>query len=199
MQKMKENREQYEQLANRAAKLLAAIANVIMKGSPEKLKGMEGNVARLLMCVLHPFIPTRQLDTQSNSTLREIRSTIEARLHSPAAPTGNRAAAKRFFRAKAKDAARMSADQEEINKLGVQLDRAIEDFGVRTFINQNLLRVRAHEVHQVTSSIRVELVLEDVRALSVRLSKHIEEINREGEKRLEEIQDEISRSAMNGM
>jgi hypothetical protein len=52
MQKMKENREQYGLLADRAAKLLAAIVNVIMKTSPEKLKGMEANVARLVVCVL---------------------------------------------------------------------------------------------------------------------------------------------------
>jgi hypothetical protein len=57
----------------------------------------------------------------------------------------------------------------------------------------------AHEIHQVTSSIRVELVVKDVRALSVRLSKHIEEMNREMAKRLEAIHDEVSRSAMNGM
>jgi hypothetical protein len=59
---MKDNRDQYEQLADRATKLLAAIANEIMKANPEKLKGMEGNVARLVMCVLYSFIPTRQLD-----------------------------------------------------------------------------------------------------------------------------------------
>jgi hypothetical protein len=59
---MKDNREQYEQLLDRAARLLAAVANEIMKANPEKLKGMEGNVARLLMCVLYPFISTRQLD-----------------------------------------------------------------------------------------------------------------------------------------
>jgi hypothetical protein len=51
----------------------------------------------------------------------------------------------------------------------------------------------------VLSSIRVELVVEDVRALSVRLSKHIEEMNREMTKRLEAIHDEVSRSEMNGM
>jgi hypothetical protein len=50
---MNENREEYEQLADRAARLLAAVANAIMKASPEKLKGMEGNTARLLMCVVH--------------------------------------------------------------------------------------------------------------------------------------------------
>jgi hypothetical protein len=54
---MKDNRKQYEQLSDRATKLLAAIANEIMKANPEKLKGMEGNVARLLMCVAYPFIP----------------------------------------------------------------------------------------------------------------------------------------------
>jgi hypothetical protein len=52
MQKMKDNHEGYEQLAGRAARLLAAVANTIMKANSEKLKGMEGNVARLLMCVV---------------------------------------------------------------------------------------------------------------------------------------------------
>jgi hypothetical protein len=60
---MKDNREQYEQLSDRAARLLAAVANEIMKANPEKLKGMEGNVARLLMCVPSSFITRRQLDT----------------------------------------------------------------------------------------------------------------------------------------
>jgi hypothetical protein len=59
---MKDNREQYEQLSDRAGRLLAAVANEIMKANPEKLKGMEGNVARLLMCVLYTFIPPRQPD-----------------------------------------------------------------------------------------------------------------------------------------
>jgi hypothetical protein len=49
---MKDNHEAYEQLADRAARLLAAVANTIMKADAEQLKGMEGNVARLLMCVV---------------------------------------------------------------------------------------------------------------------------------------------------
>jgi hypothetical protein len=69
MQKMKENREQYGQLADRAAKLLEAIVNVIMQTSPKKLKGMEAKVARLVMCVLYPFNPTGQLDaTKQHAT-----------------------------------------------------------------------------------------------------------------------------------
>jgi hypothetical protein len=60
MQKMKENREGYEQLADRAVRLLAAVANTITKASPEKLKDMEGNISRLLMCVINPFIQTRR-------------------------------------------------------------------------------------------------------------------------------------------
>jgi hypothetical protein len=52
---MKDSREEYAQLADRAARLLAAVANTIMKASPEKLKGMEGNIARLLVCVVHPI------------------------------------------------------------------------------------------------------------------------------------------------
>jgi hypothetical protein len=54
---MKENREAYEQLADRAVQLLAAVANTISKASPEKLKGMEGNVERLLRCVLDVIAP----------------------------------------------------------------------------------------------------------------------------------------------
>jgi hypothetical protein len=52
---MKENHEGYEQLADRAARLLAAVANTIMKANSEKLKGMEGNVARLLLCVVNSW------------------------------------------------------------------------------------------------------------------------------------------------
>jgi hypothetical protein len=48
MQEMKENREAYEQLVDRAVQLLAAVANTISKASPERLKGMESNVERLL-------------------------------------------------------------------------------------------------------------------------------------------------------
>jgi hypothetical protein len=49
---MKENREAYEDLADRAVRLLAAVANIISKSNPDKLRGIEGNVARLLLCVL---------------------------------------------------------------------------------------------------------------------------------------------------
>jgi hypothetical protein len=65
-----------------------------------------------------------------------MKSSIEARLDSPETPTGKRAAVKKFFRAKAKDAARVATDQEEIKKLGEQLDRGIEDFGVRISMTQ---------------------------------------------------------------
>jgi hypothetical protein len=53
---MKENREAYEQLADRAVQLLAAVANTISKASPEKLKGMEGYMERLLRCVLDVIV-----------------------------------------------------------------------------------------------------------------------------------------------
>jgi hypothetical protein len=62
MQKMKENREGYERLVDRAVRLLAAVANTITKANPEKMKGMEGNVLRLLMCVMNAFDPTRRPD-----------------------------------------------------------------------------------------------------------------------------------------
>jgi hypothetical protein len=58
---MKENREAYEELADRAVRLLAAVANTISKSNPEKLKGMEGNVAGLLLYVLHHIIPQCRL------------------------------------------------------------------------------------------------------------------------------------------
>jgi hypothetical protein len=48
---MKDNRESYEQLAVRVTRLIAAIANVVQKASPDKLKGMEGNLSHLLLCV----------------------------------------------------------------------------------------------------------------------------------------------------
>jgi hypothetical protein len=57
---MKENREGYERLADRAVRLLAAVANTVTKASPEKMKGMEGNLLRLLMCVTNPINPTRR-------------------------------------------------------------------------------------------------------------------------------------------
>jgi hypothetical protein len=61
---MKENREAYGQLAERAARLLAAVAGAISKNNhdQEKLKGMEGNVARLLLCVLALFVTARTSD-----------------------------------------------------------------------------------------------------------------------------------------
>jgi hypothetical protein len=46
--------------------------------------------------------------------------------------------------------------------------------------------------------MRVELVVEDVRLLSVRLSKRIEELNQETAKRMEEMKTEMLRTALNG-
>jgi hypothetical protein len=85
----------------------------------------------------------------------------------------------------------VSVDQEQIRKLDQQLDRAIEEFDVRT--HHPGPSMRAHDSHQVTSSVRVELVVEDVRALSVRLSKRLEELNHETAK----INQEILQIAMN--
>jgi hypothetical protein len=59
---MRDNREAYGQLAERAVQLLAAVANTISKASPEKLKGMGGNVERLLRCVLDVIAPIRPPD-----------------------------------------------------------------------------------------------------------------------------------------
>jgi hypothetical protein len=119
------------------------------------------------------------------SILQEIKSTTEPHLHSAPVPTGKLGSAMRLLRGKGKGALRMSADQEEIKKLGEKLEYAIEEFGVRTLSSR--IRVRAHSMCQVISSMSVELVVEDVRALCVLLSKRIEEMNRER-----------SQTAMNG-
>jgi hypothetical protein len=126
---MKENREAYEQLADRAAQLLAAVANTISKASPEKLKGMEGNVERLLRCVLDGIEPFIRL-TRPSSTLQEIKSTTETRLLTPT-PSGKLDSVKRLIRTKGKNALRVSVDRAEIKRLEVNLDHAVEEFGVR--------------------------------------------------------------------
>jgi hypothetical protein len=188
MQKMKENREGYEKLADRAAMLLADIANTLMKASPEKLKGMEANITRLLSYVVDPITLGHNL-THARSTLQEIISATETRLQVPAAPTKKLAGIKRYIRVKGKDARRVSADQDQIKKLGETLDRAIEVFGVRPLIYLlSELPIHTYPIVQLTSSIRSELFLEDVRALSVRLLKRVEEMN-----------ESTSRTAMNGM
>jgi hypothetical protein len=79
----------------------------------------------------------------------------------------------------------MSVDLEEVKNLGKKLDCAIEEFDVSTFMCAN---ARIHFIPQVTSSIRVELVVEDVRALALSLSKHLEEVKLD-----------ISRAAMNSL
>jgi hypothetical protein len=79
----------------------------------------------------------------------------------------------------------MSVDLEEVRNLGKKLDCAIEEFDVSTFM---CATARFHFIPQVTSSIRVELVVEDVRALALSLSKHLEEVKLD-----------ISRAAMNSL
>jgi hypothetical protein len=46
---MKENREGYEQLADRTARLLAAVASAITKADPQQLSGLEKNIARWVL------------------------------------------------------------------------------------------------------------------------------------------------------
>jgi hypothetical protein len=91
----------------------------------------------------------------------------------------------RLVSVKGKNIVRTSADLEELKKLGEKLDRAIEEFDVSTFTRAT---ARIYPVPQVTSSIRVELVVEDVRALALSLSKHLEEMKLD-----------ISRAATNGL
>jgi hypothetical protein len=91
----------------------------------------------------------------------------------------------RLVRAKGKNIVRTSADLGELNNLGEKLDRAVEEFDVSTLTRAT---ARIHPIPQVTSSVRVELVVEDVRALALSLSKHLEEMKLE-----------ISQAAMNGV
>jgi hypothetical protein len=129
---MKENRDAYEDLADRAVRLLAAVANAVSKANQEKLRGMEGNVARLLLCVLdRTHLHTHSRLTRPSSALQEIKSATESRL-ATSSSTGKLDSMKKLLRSKGKDALRTSTDQEEIQKLGRQLDRAVEEFDVRS-------------------------------------------------------------------
>jgi hypothetical protein len=196
MQKMKENREEYEQLADRAAKLLTAVANTIMKATPEKLKGMEGNVGRLLMYVVEPITFTRCADpidqhaegdqVDHRCTSRRSDPDKQARLCEEVHSHQGQSRCANLCR---------PGRNQETQRAARPGDRRIR----RAFPNDLDPSNRAHCVDQVTSSIRVELVAEDVRALSMRLSKRTEEMNHEMATRLEKIQDEVSRSAMNGV
>jgi hypothetical protein len=192
---MKENREEYEQLADRAARLLAALANVIMKATPEKLKGMEGNVARLLMCVIVTIIFARCFDSTGQ--------------HVEGDPVDDRCAPRRSdFHKQAPFCEEVHSHQGQGCCAGYGGSRSgrearpaarPRDRGVRrAHLNIPGLDVRAYAIDQLTSSIRVELVMEDVRALSVRLSNRIEELNLETAKRIEEMNQEMLRTAMNG-
>jgi hypothetical protein len=51
---MKENREGYEQVADRTARLLAAVASAVTKANPQQLKGLEEHVMSLVSWVLNP-------------------------------------------------------------------------------------------------------------------------------------------------
>jgi hypothetical protein len=54
LQRIKENREGYEQLAGRTTRLLEAVASTITKADPENLKGLDEYMARLVLWVLNP-------------------------------------------------------------------------------------------------------------------------------------------------
>jgi hypothetical protein len=61
-------------------------------------------------------------------------SATETRLNSPPARTGK---LMKFVRGKGKDFVRISADLEELEKLGEKLDRAVEKLDVRTLAPRN--------------------------------------------------------------
>jgi hypothetical protein len=77
------------------------------------------------------LLSSRVVLIQPASTLKEIQSTAAARLDAPT-PTSKLRSVKKFIRTKVKDAVRVTEDQDQVTKLGQQLDRAIEEFGVRT-------------------------------------------------------------------
>jgi hypothetical protein len=136
---MKEKREAYEELADRAVRLLAAVAKAISKTDPEKLKGMEGNVTRLIQCVLDLTISHGCL-TQPSSTLHDIKLATEARLLTPIS-IGKLGAMKKLIRYKGEDAVCASADQKQTKHLGSQLDHAVEEMNVRNFGSYSRPRV----------------------------------------------------------
>jgi hypothetical protein len=68
---MKENHEAWETLADRAVQLLAIVANKIMNAGPEQLRGMKGNVAQLLLCVLDVITPTHPSDFNAQRARRD--------------------------------------------------------------------------------------------------------------------------------
>jgi hypothetical protein len=72
-----------------------------------------------------------------------MRLTTEARLlrDASAAPTKKLRSIERFLRTKSKNALRVSSDREEINTLGLKLDRAVEELSVRAHLSQNPLSV----------------------------------------------------------
>jgi hypothetical protein len=72
--------------------------------------------------------------THPSSTLRDIKRAAEARLRSHVS-TGKLGAVKKLVRSKGKDALCVPSDQEEINKLGAQLDRAVEELNVRNLVS----------------------------------------------------------------
>jgi hypothetical protein len=134
------------------------------------------------LCAPSMFSITRIDLTRLSSTLQEIKTATETRLKSPSATTGKLL---RLVRATGKVAMRTSGDLEDLKKLGEKLDRAVEEFDVSTFTRAT---ARIHHIPQVTSSIRIELVVEDVRALALALSQHLEGMKLD-----------ISRATMNGV
>jgi hypothetical protein len=80
----------------------------------------------------------------STSTLQEIRSTAETRLRVPAAPTIKLRYIGWYFRTRSKKAWQVSSDWKEIDALQQNLNRAIEELGVRSLLSQNLCLYSPH-------------------------------------------------------
>jgi hypothetical protein len=165
--------------------LLAAVANTLMKANPEKLKGMEGNVARLLLCVVVFMTPTcrphapgkhppgDQVDYRATSSLRCCPNWKAGFCHEASSRQGQRC----FTHVSGSGRNQEARGEARICNRGV--------WRAHPLISNPFVRV--HSMCQVISSMSIELVVEDVRALCVLLSKHIEEMNRER-----------SQTAMNG-
>jgi hypothetical protein len=92
---------------------------------------------------------------------------------------------KSLFRDKARDVVNVSADQDEIKSYQQKIDEAVQEFDVQPI---GSVRYQRLPLHQVMSLMRIDLSVEDVRALSTSIAKRVEDMQREQ-----------SKDAMNGV
>jgi hypothetical protein len=182
---MKQNREAYEDLADRAVRLLAAVADTVSKTNLEKLKGIEGNLVRLLLCVLDRIIhPTVAPDVVGQ--------------HTPRHQTGHRGTPEHSYiygkAQRCEEACAIQGQSCPAHSRGSGSDQkaritARPRGGRIECAHPRIVKPTAcaYPGDQVTSLVRMKLVVEDVRALTEFLMRRIGEMNHE-----------LSRASMNG-